>query len=75
MPTSSKNVHITFECVATGQLIPLIINCSRCGENHTNLTFEPFRRPPGGFTHFAPCPTTHEPILMKVIPDKKGRRK
>jgi hypothetical protein len=44
-----------------------VTNCARCGNIHIGLTFFPFIRPPKYgrtvWTHYAPCPRTHEPIL------------
>lgn len=45
--------------------------CARCEANHMNLTFQTFRIPVHEdgclFTHWAMCPTTQEPILMRFI--------
>lgn len=45
------------------------IGCARCdGEGHPQITFQPLTHPLelGEFklTHWAPCPTNGEPILM-----------
>lgn len=44
--------------------------CARCGRDHEEVTFEPFVRPvrlhDAVFTHWAPCPHVHEPILCLV---------
>lgn len=50
--------------------VAVLNKCARCGGHHLGLTFFPFMRPPktGGrtmWTHYAPCPKTHEPILMR----------
>jgi hypothetical protein len=53
-----------------------IRGCARChGDGHADLTFEPFTHPfeaPDGWTatHWAPCPTNGEPILMAIISDE-----
>lgn len=46
--------------------------CPRCGEDHGTLTFRQLARaitdrcdPP--LTHWAPCPSTDEPILARAI--------
>lgn len=45
--------------------------CARCEANHGDLTFQTFRIPLHEegllFTHWATCPTTQEPILMRFI--------
>jgi hypothetical protein len=49
--------------------VPLSVgNCARCGKKHRPLMFKKFKRqtqsePPS--THWAMCPTTKEPILMR----------
>jgi len=40
--------------------------CARCGRDHTNLTFTPFTRPAGTWTHWVLCPETAEPIMLRV---------
>lgn len=51
-----------------------IVGCARChGEGHEALTFEPLAHPVpvnGGMdlTHWAPCPTNGEPILLGAGP-------
>jgi hypothetical protein len=48
-----------------------IYGCARCdGEGHNNIVFCRFDRPAGTngeYTHWATCPTTGEPILMKFV--------
>lgn len=48
-----------------------IINCSRCGEDHSDLTFKKLTCPiivseGERWTHWASCPSTREPIIMKI---------
>lgn len=43
--------------------------CARCGGTHVGVVFKPLTRPCGNLTHYAPCPTNHEPILMRLEPD------
>lgn len=47
--------------------------CARCnGDGHPGITFQPLTHPVeiGGhmLTHWAPCPTNGEPILMEIRP-------
>ncbi|MFW6056851.1 MAG: hypothetical protein ACOC9B_06045 [Chloroflexota bacterium] len=46
-------------------------NCARCGKDHKGLAFHrlnrPFEEEEGGWTFFAICPETNQPILMKDI--------
>ena len=56
-----------------------IFNCSRCGKDHTNLLFIPFKTPDGTYspmdaTHHSICSTTNEPILVKKENDKDFNR-
>ncbi len=44
--------------------------CARCGADHADLAFQAFARPPLPSTHWAPCPTTGEPILLQVLDDQ-----
>lgn len=49
--------------------------CARCGLNHTGLVWVPFSRPPTGpdgvvWTHWAICPVSGDPILMRREPDE-----
>jgi hypothetical protein len=51
-------------------MIVKIIDCARCGKFHRGIKFKKFTRPLQeavlkGFTHFAICPKTKEPILLK----------
>lgn len=53
-----------------------IVGCARCyGEGHTDLLFEPLTHPVdvnddlGPLTHWAPCPTNGEPILLRTVPE------
>lgn len=46
--------------------------CARCdGEGHPGLTFEPLTYPleigDAVLTHWAPCPTNGEPILLRFV--------
>jgi len=50
-----------------------ITNCARCGGMHLDIVFKKFTKPCGKNTHYAPCPKTHEPILMQLTPDKKPK--
>jgi len=49
-----------------------LIGCARChGEGHENITWQPLTFPVPDtdgteWTHWAPCPTNGEPILMRI---------
>jgi hypothetical protein len=54
----------------TKVIISSIKNCARCGGNHEDLVFNKLRRPtqtPEKWSHWASCPKTKEPILLRVI--------
>lgn len=40
--------------------------CARCGESHYDLEFQPLTRPTE-WSHWAPCPTNGEPIMLKIV--------
>lgn len=58
MNTSEKLVRIS-----------KLVNCARCGDNHGELTFLELTYPNGENTHWCPCPTNDEPIMMRIIPE------
>jgi len=48
-----------------------IFNCARCRGNHEMLSFEPLKGDPidgveGNYTHWAKCPVTEQPIVLRV---------
>jgi hypothetical protein len=45
-------------------------HCARCGRDHKSVTFRRFRNstPLGGFSSWASCPRTGEPILLRCVP-------
>ncbi len=51
-----------------------VVNCARCEENHTNLSFSRFTNAPKKslYTHWALCPTNGEPILMWIEDDAQA---
>ena len=44
--------------------------CARCGDNHDLVRFSQLTNPCGGLTHWAPCPTNGEPIMLAIVPGK-----
>jgi hypothetical protein len=52
-------------------ILVIVKSCARCGEDHTYLEFKLFTEPMViaeiTFTHWAVCPVTKEPILMRII--------
>lgn len=51
-----------------------VTDCARCGEDHGDLHMLHFKNPPvlseEAFTHYAICPNSGEPILMKIVADE-----
>jgi len=47
-----------------------IEGCERCLDNHEKLAVNKFVRGPMGFTHWATCPATGDPILIKIGPER-----
>lgn len=48
-----------------------VYQCARCGDDHAELEFVQFARPIEDsdstiWTYWTMCPTTNEPILLKV---------
>lgn len=44
-----------------------VLGCARCGGDHLRLAFTQFTRVPvSGYQFFALCPTTLEPILVRM---------
>jgi hypothetical protein len=43
-----------------------VFDCSRCGNDHTEVVFKAISKPLGDVTHFALCPCTGQPILVTV---------
>lgn len=48
-----------------------IANCARCGGSHCQLELQPLTQPVlylglAIATHFAPCPTNGQPVLVRV---------
>lgn len=58
--------------------VPLINDCARCRKVHKDMVAKPFTKPTLIFTikreaitHFAICPNTNEPILMRILKTPK----
>lgn len=43
-----------------------VVCCARCSRDHLGLAFLMFKNPPPNHTHWATCPETDEPILMRI---------
>ena len=46
--------------------------CARCGQDH-KLPFHRFENPPEYCTHWAICPNTFEPVLLRIEPTEGER--
>jgi hypothetical protein len=44
-----------------------IKTCARCQQDHEEVDAQPLLNPPDAFSHFAICPTTGQPILVKLL--------
>lgn len=51
-----------------GVAVTSIKGCARCGGDHFNVIFSKLTHPVDELTHFAPCPTNGQPILMHFRP-------
>lgn len=59
---------------SASQIVLDVGNCARCRENHEGLVFRKLRRPVSSEqTHWATCPTTGEPIILRIMPDNTTR--
>lgn len=63
------NLTVTFN--PTVPIQTDIYNCSRCRGNHEKMSFEPLKGDPidgveGNYTHWAKCPVTEQPIVLRV---------
>lgn len=60
-----------------GGYVVTVEGCSRCGERHADLSFQEFVKPPNyvglTLTHWALCPTTGEPLLLRPASIEDGR--
>jgi hypothetical protein len=41
--------------------------CARCGKDHEKVVFKKLTQPGPRHSHWAPCPTNQEPIMMRVV--------
>lgn len=48
--------------------------CARCKGNHHLIVFTKLTHPLGDYSHWALCPATDEPIMLKVAPDVEYRK-
>ena len=51
-------------------IVTNVRGCARCGDNHELVGFRPLTNPCVGLTHWAPCPTNGEPIMLAIVPDE-----
>jgi hypothetical protein len=51
----------------TSTLVENIVCCARCGRDHPRLAFKKFTFTGPLYTHYAPCPTNGEPVLLRAI--------
>lgn len=49
-------------------------NCARCGTGHKNIKFAKLKKPCVSWTHWAICPETGEPILLKIVDGEKNKK-
>lgn len=43
-------------------------NCARCGGNHKKLEFTKLTIEGERHSHWAPCPTNGEPVMLVILP-------
>jgi hypothetical protein len=47
-------------------VIPGVVKCARCGNDHALLRFKRMDKPSGSNTHWAMCPFTGDPIMLSI---------
>ena len=64
-----KEDTLNIQPSAQSPSLTLVKGCARCGKDH-EVQFKRLQRmmEVSGHTHWAPCPNTGEPILMKIVP-------
>lgn len=67
-------VHGPAPAAPEGSFRTAIWNCARCDKDHEDLWFQMLARPADHHTHWAPCPTTREPILLRRSDPQKCER-
>lgn len=68
MDDSDKIHQLQQDLEDKDDLIVDMKGCARCeGEGHPQIRFKKLTHPVGDLTHWAPCPTNGEPILLKQI--------
>lgn len=67
------NEGITNEYIDDSIIVPQIKNCARCKGDHSNVKFKKLTHPIESDdsnlsdTHWSPCPTNGEPILLRIV--------
>jgi len=41
-------------------------HCARCGGDHDEMKFTRLSHPSAEWTHWAPCPTNGEPLMLQI---------
>ena len=41
-------------------------SCARCGMNHEGIKFKKIENPSDGYEWFGTCPTTGQPVMLKI---------
>jgi hypothetical protein len=62
-------IHVVSPAIVFTTIVVNVRRCTRCRQDHENLTFQPMRNP-AEFTHHGVCPVTNEPIIMRAVEAK-----
>ena len=68
-PQASVQEYRRYKSGRENMIVTDIRGCARCGQNHRKLTFTPLTHPieaVEAWTHWCPCPTNGEPILLTI---------
>jgi hypothetical protein len=52
-----------------------LVSCARCGRDHAQLEFASLANGQDGFTHWSLCPTSLQPVLLKMVEEGVEVRK
>ena len=50
-------------------------SCQRCGTNHDQLEFKPLQNAADDYDWWAMCPSSNEPVLLRIVNDGESKSK
>jgi hypothetical protein len=55
------------QCAENDGLLTNIFSCARCGKDRKLLCFARLNNSPDRYSHWAMCPNTKQPILLRIV--------